>query len=162
MITFLFFPPSTHQRKFNWETTSSKGRRAAHSEERPPHGARVSRRPAGSCSAQLAAPSMLHGPSTPAGGPGALGPSTRPLTQDAPGAHLHVPPRSELDWFSCQSTKRASFVSGCTKSNFPKCSAFAGKRRSLVTITIKEKRYPCLICAVGDTCKACSLRQHIY
>ena len=41
-------------------------------------------------------------------------------------------------------------MSGCANSNFPKCSAFPGKRRGLVTITVKSRISPCLIYAVEE------------
>ena len=104
---FSFFsPPSIHQRKFKWETTSSKVRHqpggplrraSASRRARVPLPRGLLQRAALRAAVALAAPSMLHGPSAPAAGPGALGPSMGPLTQDAPGAHLHVPPRGELD-----------------------------------------------------------------
>lgn len=75
---------------------------------------RARRRAQGSA---LATPGMLRGPSAPARGPNApdLGPATEPLTQGAPGPHLHVAPKDEPDRSSQSSdysTKCASLMSG--------------------------------------------------
>lgn len=77
-----------------------------------------------------------------------LEPRTRPFTQGASGAHLHGPQTCEADRSprsSDRGTKRASFVSGSATSNISKCPAVAGKRRSLVTVSVIAEISPCLI-----------------
>lgn len=179
-LLFFFFP-STHQRKFKWETTCSEvlhqprrltphhgslTHRAGPARSPRPRGRRAqSTPPRARQAAALTTPGMLRGPSAPARGPNVpdLGPATEPLTQGAPGPHLHVAPKDELDRSSQSSdysTKlRASWVGLDIK--FPKRSAIAGKTLSSVTVSVRVESHRALY-MLWVKWLLCSLRQHIY